>query len=86
MKVYVIQCKNEIMLNDLNSCKNNQYTSIWNTSTYDCECNKAWKSNEYLKTKSFSCKKRLIDKIELTCADKILNATEASRNDKKVTC
>ena len=54
---------------------------MWNPSTY--ECNKACKSDEYLTTKNFSCKKRLIGKLVLECEDKILNTIETSLDDKK---
>ena len=56
-----------------------------NPSTCNCECNKACKIDEYLDIKNCQCKKRLIDKIALACEDEILNTTEASLDDKKVT-
>ena len=51
-----------------------------------CECNKACKIDEYLDTKIFSCETRLIGKLVLRCEDEILNTTETSLDDKKVTC
>ena len=50
------------------------------------ECNKACKSDEYLDTESCSCKKHLIDKLVLACEVEILNRTETSLIDEKVTC
>ena len=82
MKV-LIQSKNEIMMKvcvnvkNQSSCKDN-YT--WNPSTCDCECNKAFKIDEYLYIKNCSCRKRLIGKIVFTCETEILNATEVSLN------
>ena len=49
--------------------------------TYDSECNKACNPDEHLVIKN--C---LIDKVVLACEDEILNITEASIDDKKVTC
>ena len=52
----------------------------------DCRCNKAYKIDEYLDIKNWSCEKRFIDKIVLACKDEIINTIEASLDDKKVTC
>ena len=57
---------------------------MWNSSTCDCECNKACKIDEYLDIKSWSCRKRVIDKLILECEDKNLYTTETLLNDKKV--
>ena len=51
----------------------------------DCECNKGCKIDECLDIKNFSCIKHLFGKLVLACKDKILNATEISLVDKKVT-
>ena len=52
----------------------------------DCGSNKACKTDEYLDIKNCSCKKCLFGKLALACEDEILNITETSLNDKKVTC
>ena len=57
-----------------------------NASTCDCECNKACKIDKYLDIQNCSCEKCLIGKLVLKCEDKILNTTETSPGDKKVTC
>ena len=57
---------------------------MWNHITCDCECNKACKIDE-IDIKNCSCKKRLIGKLVLVCEDEILNITETSLDDKKVT-
>ena len=59
---------------------------MWNSSICDFECNKACKIDNYLGIKNCSCEKRLISKLVLECEDEILNATENSIDDKKVTC
>ena len=43
--------------------------------TYDYERKKAHKIDEYLHTKTCSCKKHLIGKLVLGCEDEILNST-----------
>ena len=48
---------------------------MWNPSTCDCECNKAYKIDEYLDIKNCSCKKSLIVKLVLECEDEILSTT-----------
>ena len=58
---------------------------IWNPSKCDCECDKAWKISEYLRSNYCSCKKYLFGKLVLACEDEILTATETSIVDKKVT-
>ena len=70
-------------LDDCSFCKDDY---MWNPSTCDCECNKANKIDEYLDIKNCSCEKRLIGKLVLGCEDEILNTTETSPDDKKVTC
>ena len=52
---------------------------MWNTST--CECNKAYKVDKYIDIKYCSCERRLTGK----CKDEILNITETSIDDKKLT-
>ena len=74
------ECKE---LDDRGSCEK---VCMWNTRTCNCECNKACKIDEYLDTKSCFCKKHLIDKLVLACEVEILNRTETSLTDEKVTC
>ena len=59
---------------------------MWNHSTCDCDCNEAWKIDEYLETKNCSCKKRLISKLVLECEDEILNTSETLLTHKKAAC
>ena len=59
---------------------------MWNPTTCDFECNKACKTDEYLDIKNCSCGKRLIGKLVLSCEDEILNTTENSLDNEKVTC
>ena len=59
---------------------------MWNSSTCDCECNKASEIGEYLEIKNCLWEKRLIRKLVLEKEDEILNTTETSLDDKKVTC
>ena len=50
-------------------------------------CNKACKIDEYLNIKNCPCSKGLFSKLLLlACRDEILNTTETSLDDKKVTC
>ena len=42
---------------------------MWNSSTCDWKCNKAYKIDKYLDIKRFSCKKGLLDKLALECED-----------------
>ena len=65
-------------LDDWSSCEQDY---MWNLSTCDCECNKAWKINEYLDIRSCFCEKRLIGKLVLECEDKTLNTTQTSPDD-----
>ena len=58
---------------------------MWDLSTCDCTCDKACKIDKYLDVKNCSCKKRLFGKLVLACEDEILNATDISLDDKKVT-
>ena len=55
-----------------------------NPSAWDCECNKAFKTDEYLNIRNCFCEKRLIDELVLICGDAISNTTKTF--DKKVTC
>ena len=53
---------------------------MWNSSTYDSECNKACKIDKYLDIKSCSCDKHpsgkhSFGKLTLACTDKMSNAT-----------
>ena len=57
-----------------------------NTSTCDCKCDMTCKIDKYLDIKNCLCKKLLIGKLVLECEDEILNTTEISLDDKKVTC
>ena len=59
---------------------------VWNPRTCDCKRIKICKINKYLDTKNCSCKKCLIVKLVLACENEILNTTETSHDDKKVTC
>ena len=45
-----------------------------------------YKIDEYVNIKTCSCGKSNFDKLMLTCEDKLLNTTETSLDDKKVTC
>ena len=58
---------------------------MWNPVTCHCECNKACKIDEYLDIKNYSSKNPLSSKLVLLCEDEILNTTETSLVDKKVT-
>ena len=73
------KCKIVKILN----CKNGY---MWNPSTYDCECNKACKIDEYLDIKNCSCEKHVIGKLVLEYEDKILSTTETLLNNKKGAC
>ena len=59
---------------------------MWNSSTYDCKCNKACKIDKYLDTKNCSRKERLFGKLLSACKNEILNKTKTSVNHKNVTC
>ena len=59
---------------------------MWNPSKCDFECNKACKIDKYLDDQNCSCEKRLFGKSVLACGDEVLNTTETSLDDKKVTC
>ena len=59
---------------------------MWKPSTCDCECTKGCKVDKYLNSKTSLFEKRLIGKLILGCKDEILNTTETSLDDKKVTC
>ena len=54
-------------------------------STCDCNCNKACKIGKYLDIKNCSFEKRLFGKLVLANEDEMLNTTETSTDDKKVT-
>ena len=74
------ECKE---LDNWGSCKDDY---MCNPNTYDCEYNKACKINEYLDIRNCSYEKRLFGKLVLAWEDEILNATETSSSDEKVTC
>ena len=74
------ECKKS---DDWSSCKDDY---IWNPSACGCESNKACKIDKYLDIKNCSCEKSLIDRLVLACEDEILNVTEDSLDDKKITC
>ena len=57
-----------------------------NPSMCDWECNKTCKTDEYLDIKNCSWEKRLFGKLLSVCEDEILNTTETSIVDTKVTC
>ena len=59
---------------------------MWNPNTCDCGCNKACKIDKYLDTENCSHEKHLFGKLVLACEDEMLNKTETSLDDKKVTC
>ena len=42
---------------------------MWNPSTCDCECNEAYKVDDYIYIENCSCQKLLIGKLVLTCED-----------------
>ena len=67
---------------DWRSCKDYY---IWNPSRCDCWCNNSEKIDEYLHIKNCSWKKHLFGKLVLAYENEILNATEITLNDKKVT-
>ena len=63
----VIQSKNGIVMDvgvskELDNWSSCEQDYMWNLSTCDCECNKAWKINEYLDVGNYFCEKRLIGK------------------------
>ena len=51
-----------------------------------CKCNKACKIDKYLDTKNCSCETHLSGKLVIPCEDEILNTTQTSLDDEKVTC
>ena len=57
---------------------------MWNFDTFDCECNKSFKIDEYLGAKNWSCEKLLICKLLLECQDEILHISGTLFNDRKV--
>ena len=69
-------------LDDQRSCKD---CYMWNPSRSDCLCNNSYKIDEYLDIKNCSCKKHRYDKLVLACENEILNPTETTLHDKKVT-
>ena len=75
------ECRcNSKELDDWDSCEKGY---MWNPSTCDCECNKVWKTDEYLHAKICSCEKLLIGKLVLEFEDQIFKTTETLLNDKK---
>ena len=57
----------------------------WNPITSCCECDKACKIGKYQESKNCSCKKRFFGKLVSAREDEMLNTTETSVVDKKVT-
>ena len=55
---------------------------MWNSSTCDCECNKACIIDDFLGIQNCSCEKCLIGKLVLACGGEILYITETSLADK----
>ena len=55
---------------------------MWNSSTCDCECNKACIIDDFLDIQNCSCEKCLIGKLVLACGGEILYITETSLADK----
>ena len=51
-----------------------------NPSKCDWQCDKAYKIDDYLDIKNYSCEKHLVGKLVLECKDEILNTTEAFDN------
>ena len=58
---------------------------MWNPNACDCECNKIFRIDELFDIKNCSCEKHLIGNLVLESKDRIINTTEDSLNDKKVT-
>ena len=59
---------------------------MWNLSKCDCECNKVCIIDEYSDIETCSRKKCLTGRSMVACKDEMLNRTETSADDKKVTC
>ena len=64
-----------------NSCKDD---SMWNSSTCSCRSNKTCKIDEHLDIKTCWYKKRN-SMLIIACEDEILNTTETSADDNKIT-
>ena len=58
---------------------------MWNPSTCDCGCNKAYKITKYLDIKNCSCKNLLLGKLVLGRQNEISNTTGISLIDQKLT-
>ena len=67
--------------NELDDCSSGKDDYVWNPTTCVCECNQAYKIDEYLDIKNCSCGKPLIGKLVIVCEDRILNTTETSPYD-----
>ena len=76
-------CNSRIIMKVCVSAKN-ELICVFVKMTRDCECNKAWKVDEYLDIKNWSCEKRQISKFLSEYEDEILDTTEFLLNDKKV--
>ena len=44
---------------------------IWNTSNYECECDKGYNVGEYIDYENCKCRKKLIDKLIEECTENI---------------
>ena len=44
---------------------------IWNTSNYECECDKGYNVGEYIDYENCKCRKKLTDKIIEECTENI---------------
>ena len=72
------ECQREYKeIDNLDFCKNDY---MWNPSTYDCDFNKACKTDEYLYIKYCSCEKCLISKQVIECENEILNTTSIKKH------
>ena len=45
--------------------------SIWNPSSFECECDKSYDVGEYLDYANCKCRKRLIDKLVEECNEDV---------------
>ena len=45
--------------------------SIWNPSTWDCQCDKSCDVGEYLDNENCKCRKTLVDKLVGECAENV---------------
>ena len=71
---------------ELDDCGSCEIGYMGYPSTCVCECNKAWKIDEYLDIKNCTCEKSLIGKLVLKYEDEILNTIETLLNNEKLAC